>query len=61
MVVYGHGVQQPIEIAPPLLAAWGSLEKRSAGTGSRGSRGSIERWAKHIQMAGAEGVFSSAT
>lgn len=23
MVVYGHGVQQPIEIAPPLLAAWG--------------------------------------
>ncbi|CAJ1451543.1 unnamed protein product, partial [Effrenium voratum] len=23
MVVYGHGVMQPIEIAPPLLAAWG--------------------------------------
>ena len=23
MVVYGHGVAQPIEIAPPLLAAWG--------------------------------------
>merc|ERR1712110_488043 len=23
IVVYGHGVAQPIEISPPLLAAWG--------------------------------------
>jgi len=23
MVVYGHGIAQPIEIAPPLLSAWG--------------------------------------
>jgi len=23
MVIYGHGVQQPIEVSPPLLAAWG--------------------------------------
>merc|ERR1719437_124466 len=23
VVVYGHGVAQPVEIAPPLLAAWG--------------------------------------
>ena len=31
MVVYGHGVQQPIEIAPPLLAAWGSLSSSKSG------------------------------
>lgn len=23
IVVYGHGVAQPLEISPPLLAAWG--------------------------------------
>lgn len=23
MVIYGHGVSQPIEVSPPLLAAWG--------------------------------------
>merc|ERR1712087_163158 len=23
LIVYGHGVAQPIEISPPLLAAWG--------------------------------------